>query len=115
MKKHAPFIIIMSLFVIASAFITALTIRNEPQYIRVAAEARTAAEPSHSGEIPRLNLNTATLEELQMLPGIGETRGRDIIAYRDEHGAFLYLDELMQIRGIGESIFANIAPYLKLD
>ncbi len=58
-----------------------------------------AAAPTEAGPI---NINTATLEQLMTLPGIGETYARRIIAYREKHGAFRSIGELMNVDGIGE-------------
>ncbi|UCE86355.1 MAG: helix-hairpin-helix domain-containing protein [Deltaproteobacteria bacterium] len=50
-----------------------------------------------------VNVNTATLEELQLLPGIGETRARAILSARESRGAFKSIDELLEVKGIGPS------------
>ena len=59
-----------------------------------------------------ININTATQEELETLPSIGEVRAQAIIAYREEHGGFRTTDELMEVSGIGEKIFADISPHI---
>lgn len=71
------------------------------------------AAPSDSSQSGALiNINTATQEELETLPSIGEVRAQEIIAYREEHGGFRTTDELMEVSGIGEKIFADIAPHI---
>lgn len=55
-----------------------------------------------------INLNTATLEQLVSLPGIGESRARDILAYREKMGGFQAPEELMQVPGIKENTFRKI-------
>ncbi len=52
-----------------------------------------------------IDLNRAGLEELCSLSGIGEARARAIIAYREENGAFQNIEEIMNVRGIGNGIF----------
>ena len=56
----------------------------------------------------KININRAGVEELVRLPGIGEARARQIISYREEHGYFRDIRELMNVSGIGEGIFNNL-------
>jgi len=48
-----------------------------------------------------VNINTATVEQLTELNGVGEAKAKAIIAYRDEHGAFKSIDQLANVKGIG--------------
>lgn len=56
----------------------------------------------------KVNINTATLEELQSLDGIGESKAKSIIKYREEHGIFVKIEDLLNISGIGESLYESI-------
>ena len=56
----------------------------------------------------KISLNTATLDELMMLPGIGESKAEEIIKYREEVGAFQSIEELKEVNGIGDAIFDQI-------
>lgn len=62
-----------------------------------------------------LNINTASKEELMTLPGIGEAKADTIIQYREEHGAFQSIEELMSISGIKEGVFNKIKNSIKVS
>jgi competence protein ComEA len=55
-----------------------------------------------------ININTATIEQLQELPGIGPSTAQNIIDYRNENGSFETIEDIMKVSGIGESTFENI-------
>lgn len=57
----------------------------------------------------KINLNQATMVELMNLPGIGEVKAQAILQYRKEHGSFQSVEELLQVNGIGNSIYAQIS------
>lgn len=56
----------------------------------------------------KININTADVNELRGLSGIGEKRAQDIIAYREEHGSFQNIEELQEVSGIGEKTVENL-------
>lgn len=61
-----------------------------------------------SGSGGKVNINTATEADLMTLPGIGEAKAALIVGYREEHGKFSKIEDLMQISGIKEGIFQKI-------
>lgn len=61
------------------------------------------------GEV--IDVNSAPVEDLQRLPGIGEKRAQAIVAWREEHGPFQSVDELIQVSGIGEKLLAGLRDY----
>ena len=60
----------------------------------------------------KLNINTASPEELALLPGIGETLAKRIVEYREKIGTFTSLDQLMDVSGIGTIKLNTIIEYL---
>lgn len=58
----------------------------------------------------QIDLNAATLADLQTISGVGPKRAQDIIDYRDQHGGFKSVEELKDISGIGDKIFADLEP-----
>lgn len=61
-----------------------------------------------------ISINNATKEELMTLPGIGEAKAEEIIKYRSDRNGFTNIEELKEISGIGESLFAKIKEYITL-
>jgi competence protein ComEA len=68
-----------------------------------------ASKPQPTG---RINLNTASVEQLTTLPGVGPALAARIVEYRQKSGAFRSTQELMNVRGIGEKNFAKLEAWL---
>ncbi|MEE8507719.1 MAG: helix-hairpin-helix domain-containing protein [Myxococcota bacterium] len=87
--------------------------------VLLAAGVALAAFPSLGDDQAALtgvvNLNTATIEELQLLPGIGEARARAVIAMRKEQGGFKSVNDLLQVKGIGEAGLDRLRPHLTVS
>ena len=71
-----------------------------------------AAESQLTGVV---NLNTATQEELQLLPGIGESRAKAVIEARKRKGGFQKVEDLLEVKGIGEAGLQKLRPHVTLE
>jgi competence protein ComEA len=60
--------------------------------------------------VPAINLNTATVDQLETLPGIGRKTAERIIEYRTKSGGFKRIEDLMNVKGIGEKSFLKLKP-----
>ena len=72
------------------------------------------ADTTQQTEDKRVNLNTATLEELDALPGVGPSTAKNIIAYREAHGGFAAPEEIMNVKRIGEKTFQKLKEFIKV-
>ena len=86
-------------------------------FVETGETGRTVSAPDQSsapgmleGEV--LDLNTASQADLTRLPGIGEKKAAAILAWREEHGPFQVVEDVMSVDGIGEKILADIRPYV---
>ncbi len=71
--------------------------------------------PSFSDRQDKVNLNTASAQELTALTGIGDVLAARIVTYREEHGPFQTLDTLKQVSGIGEKLLEKIQGLIELE
>jgi len=78
---------------------------------RPAARSRPPAARAIEGVA---NINTATPQELQLLPGIGPAKVRDIVAYRNAQ-PFRSVDDLLKVKGIGQKMLARLRPHLNVS
>ena len=80
----------------------------EPQKAEEASPSQPEAPGGGITADGKVNLNTATLEELMTLNGVGETRAKAIVEYRTQNGPFTKEEDIMQIPGIKEGIYSKI-------
>jgi competence protein ComEA len=75
------------------------------------------AIPSHAEDTPakKININSASVKELQTLPQIGAVVAQRIVDYREEHGKFSKIEEIMKVKGIGEKTFLKIKPLISVE
>ena len=124
MKKAVPFALSVVVIICCLAIYALSLRRTEGVNIR----ARSVSESeimqgNDSGEAKRtelfngetVNINTADVSLLTLLPGIGEELGERITAYRQENGNFKSIEEIMQVEGIGERRFAAIREWITTE
>ncbi len=63
----------------------------------------------------KVNLNTASKEQLMLIPGIGEAKADSIISYREKNGAFSKVEEVMNISGIKDGLFEKMKEYITVE
>ena len=73
-----------------------------------------AVSPVGATGAPAIDLNTATAEQLEALPGIGEVKAAAILAVRAERGGFRSVDELESVRGIGPALVSQLRSLVKV-
>jgi len=90
------------------AALVAAALAGVPVLGQEAPPAKAAAKPSASTGAAPLNLNTATAAQLETLPGIGARTAERIIEYRTKNGGFKKVEELMNVKGVGEKSFLKL-------
>lgn len=138
-QTYLPFSVLLALTIAVSGFAVLYNVVLEPQHattlqyaypvveqmsessaspdaVRIyadgGAQSAQAAQKSETNVQFPLNLNTATTEELKAIPRIGDVLAERIVQYRDVLGGYTDLQQLMEIKGIGESTYAEISVYL---
>lgn len=71
-----------------------------------------SVEPDDEASTGLVNINTADLQTLMTLPGIGETKAKRIIEHRTSHGAFQCTEDLMQVSGIGKATYEALSDWI---
>ncbi len=116
--KPELLLLFIGLLVFTAALFTASLQREIPTASKVyyvsdseKAQLRTVGK----AEVLKVNLNTASKEELVKITGIGEFVAEGIIAYREEKGGFKTVNELINVYGVGEYRYKQIAPYVTCE
>jgi competence protein ComEA len=82
----------------------------DAQHVSVPGDARGAAPPSDT----RVPINTAPPDDLESLPGVGPVLAQRIVEYRDRHGPFRVLEDLLEVTGIGEAKLAALRDMVQV-
>ncbi len=78
-------------------------------------EAAKQADAGNGNQSGRININTATKQELCTIPGVGETRAAAIISYRESHGGFAKPEDIMKVNGIKEGMYEKIKDNISVE
>ncbi len=89
-----------------AGWLVILTLAVSAPHVAFAQQAPAAATDAKSEAV--VNLNTATAADLEALPGIGKSTAQRILEYRQKSGGFKKVEELMNVKGIGEKSFLKI-------
>jgi competence protein ComEA len=123
--KKAVFPLLSLAFIISCAIFVYLARESTPVYVNVIVPIEetdvgrdalgTPVADNDAHIVPQIpatpalvNINTASLEELMTLQGVGPAIGQRIIDYREENGLFMAIEEFMDVPGIGEATFGNL-------
>lgn len=98
-----------ALLLTLALFAIALPVTAAPQASQGKTTTRSAKAPVPSSPV---NLNTATEAQLASLPGIGPKAAQRILEFRQKNGSFKKIEDLMNVKGIGEKNFLKLKPYI---
>ena len=84
-------------------------------YVYTIGEVELEAQKATETADGRINLNTASMEQLMTLPGIGQSKAEAIVSFREENGAFEKIEDIMNITGIKEGVFSKIKDRIKVN
>ncbi len=114
MKKRGTWIYLGTLLLFGAVLLGFFLWRNSGKELQVRTERtpETTAAPVPRGKV---ELNTATAEELETLPGIGPALAGRILAYRQEQGSFSSVEELLEVEGIGQARLEGLRDYVTVE
>ena len=101
-----------ALFVLLA--LAALAVAPVAAQQKPAAPKSSAAKNAPTASAP-LNINTATSAQLETLPGLGKAVAERIVEYRDKNGNFKKVEDLMNVKGIGEKSFLKLKPLITVN
>jgi competence protein ComEA len=97
---------IAGVLAICGTLLVASTLHASP------AQAPAPAATQAAAAKPAINLNAATIDQLETLPGIGRKTAERILEFRTKNGGFKRIEDLMNVKGIGEKSFLKLKPLI---
>ena|SRR5690349_14909159 len=97
---------------LAAVLALSVTVLISSPALGAASQSQEPAPAAAGAKPPAINLNTATLDQLETLPGIGRKTAERILEHRTKIGSFKRIEELMNVKGIGEKSFLKLKPLI---
>ena len=73
------------------------------------------ADSVETASVAKININQASAAQFALLPRVGSKQAERIVEYRKTHGQFSQIEEIMEVKGVGEKLFGQLKPYLALS
>ena len=119
MKKALPRVLLVfsACILLCAVWVQSLpAFQNSGFTLEYDADAQQYLEAAADGHFnDKVDINTADVEQLQIIEGIGQVLAEQIVEYRTQNGRFQNLHELLEVSGIGEKTLTKIKPYLTVE
>lgn len=114
MKIGRPNLLLIITAIFLMVLVSIFLVRQKNGNVISLSEIENPASMHTALEDGKININTADASQLQQLPKIGEVLSQRIIKYRKENGDFKSIEDIKNVSGIGDALFASIADYITI-